>query len=65
MSELTGTRVTFTASDTEHAQYNGPVTIVRPLEVPTEADADVGPMFKARTDSGLEFDVFGDEITPT
>ena len=54
---------TFKSTDAEHAQYNGLITIVRPL-TKKEADIDdVGPMFRCRTSSGQEFDAFEDELS--
>lgn len=45
-------------------QYDGQtMTVIRPLEVPAEADAEVGPMFRVRMHSDQSSqDVYADEI---
>ena len=44
-------------------KYNEtPITIIRPLSVPDEADEEVGPMFRVMFEDGTRRDVFIDEI---
>jgi hypothetical protein len=41
----------------------GPCEVIRPLRVPDEADADVGPMYLIRMSNGVETGAFDDELT--
>lgn len=57
---------TFKSTTASLAYLNGPVTVIRSLDPdnPEDSyDAEVGPMFRVRSDKGREFDAFGDELT--
>lgn len=66
MSILPGDRVTFQCSsmgDRLYAYDGQDATVVRQLEWDTEADREVGRMFRLRLDDGVEIDAFEDELT--
>jgi hypothetical protein len=53
----------FTATSNDHAQFNGPVEIIRSL---TKAEADifdVGVMYECKASNGALFHAFADELT--
>lgn len=53
----------FKSSSDDHAEFNGPVTILRQL-TSNEADLDeTGPMYRCMAKDGRTFDAFADELT--
>ncbi|UTC28648.1 hypothetical protein MARCHEWKA_01350 [Brevundimonas phage vB_BpoS-Marchewka] len=59
-----GAQVLFTSTCSDAITApDTPAEVLRVL-AEDEADAEVGPMYRVRTDDGAEYDAFEDELTP-